>query len=282
MIDKCKILIITLIAGIFVITAAALPRAANATQINDRPVHLYVGINMAYANYSEPTIGVSHKSTYFPGMVAKIAIEQPAEFAFFSQIQYKYQSGSYDYDGYIQYLDGSKRSYHDTALPNSKQGGEFIIGSYVGDVLKLFVGMEYENIVDDGFTASPYFYQRTRDSFYGILGAGAYADFGFHKSLEIMVAAKPMMRSYHDSRLSDLGGIWADVPTMHQKQPHGLRFDISAKYRYENLWFQPYFQYTSIGGTKYDKFCLSNGLCGRISEPENQTTEIGINMGVWF
>ena len=244
-------------------------------------LHLYVGTNMSQVEYNEPDIGVSHNITYFPGLVAKISIENPNEFMFFTQASYKYLSGKYDYNGYVQDMAGRRRDYNESALPVSKHDFEAVVGTFAGS-FRLFAGVQYELYNDDGYQVNDYFYKRTRSSYYGVIGAGVRKEWEDYRSLELVVKAKPLLQSYHDSRLSDLGGMFADVPTLHQKQESGFRFDVSVIYQYEMLWVEPYFSYTGISETEKTAFCMGGGLCGTAQEPANKTIEFGVNIGIRF
>ena len=244
-------------------------------------IHLYLGVNLAFSKYTEPSIDISHKTTYFPGFIAKLAIDNPEILPFFAMAQYKNQSGTYNYYGYIQDLRGKRMTYSDSALPVSKQDFEFISGPIFG-MVKLFSGIQYEHYTDRAYTTNDYFYKRERQSWYWIAGAGIRYKLEDYRIIDLTGKAKPLIWSRHDSHLSSLGGVWSNAPTIKQKQPHGFRFDLSAKYQYEMLWIEPYFSHTRIGATEFESFTFGSGFKAKIQEPANRTNEIGINIGIRF
>jgi hypothetical protein len=253
------------------------------------PVNLYAGTNLSVFYYNEPDQGISHSGSYFPGFVARINFDNPNYSKIYASARYKYLDGTYDYKGYVKNMAGIAHPYSDTALPQNKQNFEIIGGVFMGGIgtdilIKLMAGVEFENITDNAYTVNQYFYKRTRNSFYGAFGLSGRKDWGTNKSLEIAFFVKPAISSYQNSRFSDAGGIWATAPELRQRQIGGYRFDISATYKYERLWFEPYLSYTTISATKYDEFCMGKNcaISVKAQEPENQTMEFGINLGVWF
>jgi hypothetical protein len=244
--------------------------------------HLYLGVNMATSDYTEPDIGVKHSGFYFPGLVVKLALEDPDRLPFFASLRYKYQQGTYNYDGYLQDLAGRRITYSDTALPVSKYDVELLVGAIRGR-FRAFTGIQYESYTDKGFTTNPHFYQRTRESVYGILGFGAKHTWEPYRSAELVVKAKPLLSGSHSSRMSDLGGVWTQAGTIKKDQSKGFRAEISVEYQYEMLWIEPYFSYTRLAATDSARFSIANGaLTGQIKEPLNTTAEFGINIGIRF
>jgi len=241
---------------------------------------------MAFARYNEPEIDVTHNDKFFPGFIVRLEHAAPTKSSLFASIQYRYLTGTYDYSGYLQDNFGRRWTYHDSGMPKSKQDAEILIGGYIksGDAdihYKLIGGLRYENMTDNGYTVNRAFYQRTRDSYFGVIGAGIRGDFASYRYLEFMIKAKPLISSNHHSRLSDLGGIFANSGTIKQKQPGGFGAEISLEYVYEMLWFNPYISFTKIESTKWTDF-NAGALRGRIQEPANTMTEFGINLGVRF
>jgi len=244
--------------------------------------HLYLGANLAISDYSEPDIGVTHSNYYFPGFVIRAALENPDRMPVFASLRYKYQSGTYNYNGYIQNLGGQRTRYSETALPVSKYDIEFLAGA-VNNRFRGFIGLQYERYDDKAHTVNGYFYKRTRESLYGVLGFGAKHTWEEYRSAELVVKAKPLISGEHSSRLSDLGSVWTSVGTIKKDQSRGFRFEVSVEYNYEMLWIEPYISYTRIAATEIVAFSMTpSPLVGRINEPLNVTTEFGINIGIRF
>lgn len=261
--------------------------APNAAESDDRhmpargPVHLYLGVNFATVRYVEPDIGVTHNGRFFPGLVAKLALEDPDQLPIFASARYKHQSGTYDYSGYIQDLAGVRTPYYDSALPQSKYDLEFLAG-YLNNTFKVFGGAQYENWTDKAYTVNRNFYKRARESWYGVVGAAAKLAWEDYRSLELVIKAKPLISGDHYSRLSDMGCIFENVGTTRNNQSRGFRFEISFEYQYEMLFLEPYFSYTRIPATKFVYFDAAPGISGRIQEPANTSAEFGVNMGIRF
>lgn|GEM_PF-1778646 len=281
---RMLILIFTVWSLLFALPLAAQEYNHNAPDKHFPPsglFHLYLGVNMATSEYTEPDIGVTHNAIYFPGLVAKIAMENPDKIPVFASLRYRYQNGTYNYNGYLQDLSGRRTSYSETALPVAKYDAEFLAGALNGR-FRAFAGVQYENYMDNGYTINRNFYKRTRESVYGVLGVGAKHHWENYRSLELVLKAKSLVKGTHESRMSDLGGVWKGAGTISKDQSDVLRFEVSAEYQYEMLWIEPYFSHTQISATKDATFTLSNGTTGRISEPANTTVEFGINIGIRF
>ncbi|MCL1902743.1 MAG: hypothetical protein FWG18_03925, partial [Alphaproteobacteria bacterium] len=249
----------------------------------------YLGTNFSMFYYSEPDIDVSHTGTYFPGFVGRIEFDNPSAARVYARAGYTYQTGKYDYNGYVQSFSGVRRPYTEAALPQTKQTFEFMGGAYVGNLnrnilVKLIGGVEFEQTTDNAYTANKYFYKRARDTYFGMIGIGLCSDIAHNKSFEFRALGGTAVSGYHTTRLSDVGGIFASAPELRQKQTGGLRINLSATYKYEKLWFQPYATHTRLGATATDKFCVTTNcaVTATVNEPANQTTEFGINLGVWF
>jgi len=261
--------------------------ALSAETAHGGALGFYLGTNMSRLNYREPDINISHRDSYVPGFTARIVFDQRDTMAFYGYLTGKYQSGTYDYQGYSQNLAGIRTPLSMSDLPKVQSDAEVGFGHYVwsfpADIsLKLFGGIQYEHIDDQAYTVNRTFYGRTRDSWFGVIGMGINKKIGERRQVGIMLKAKPVIASWHEANLSDVGGVYADVPAIRQRQPRGFRFGASINYQDKYFWFEPYLVTTNLSATKPDNFCLTPNVCGTIHEPSNTSLEMGMNMGIYF
>jgi len=266
--------------------AADLPPVAVAKE--GFPLNFYIGTNWSGFYYNEPDIKVSHTGSYFPGLVARIDFDEPKSERLFASAEYKYLHGTYDYDGYVQTLGGAKHPYSNAALPQAKQTASALAGFYFGGPdnavrFKLMAGAAYETTADNAYEVDRYFYKRSRNTLFGVIGVSARKMWEPYRSLEIGILAKPVISSSQTSRFADLGGIWATAPLVRQSE-YGWGAEVFATYKYESLWFRPYVSYVALGATDWTHFTIgpNSEMAARAKEPANQTIEFGIDLGVWF
>ncbi|MCL2338804.1 MAG: hypothetical protein FWC51_02510 [Proteobacteria bacterium] len=252
------------------------------------PLNFYIGTNWSAFYYREPDIHVAHTGSYFPGLVARIDFDDPKSYRFYASAAYRYLHGTYDYDGYFQTMDGARHPYSDAALPQSKQNADGLIGLFIGNLkrdilIKLTAGASYEITTDNGYEVDPYFYKRTRETIFGVIGMSLRKTWEPYRSLEINLAAKPVLSSIQASRFSDVGGIWAAAPEVHQRE-HGWGAELSATYKYMNLWFRPYVSVVALGASSDAHFRIGtkNEISVTANEPANRTIEFGMDLGAWF
>ena len=243
--------------------------------------NLYLGMNFGFGSYRETT-DVTHNTNWFPGIFARASIQDSTGgIPMFAFAQFVYQRGTYKYSGYIQDILGVRHNFSVGGLSTTKQTTTIGFGNTFSN-FSVFVGAEHEIHIDSGYKNVPEFYRRTRESLFGMMGAGFKHNFNNQRSKEITIRGMYLIDGTHQSRISDAGGIWGPVGTINKNIPGAWRISADVILRHDKLWFMPYVTYTRTQATNWYHMPMAYGLSGQIQEPRNTTLEFGINIGIRF
>ena len=164
-------------------------------------------------------------------------------------------------------------------------GYDFIISKT--SVITSYIGIGYRYLNDDISgrisTAGARGYERESNYFYSPVGAEFVTQLGNHWSIGETIEFDYLWWGKQKSHLSDVNPGFNDVENR-QKEGYGLRGSITVEKKYKQLTFLagPFIRYWNIKKSETESLTFNGTIVGTAYEPDNNSTEIGIRIGVKF
>lgn len=227
-----------------------------------------LGLTFSYYEYQEPSVDVALKGYKFGFDLSVIG---SASENWFIRADARYQNGETDYSG-----SGTQCCNADWYYElRGTLGRDFDQGTYN---LSPYLGFGYRYLFSD-IRGSPSTgaagYRRSSQYAYGPVGATHRLKLQSNGRLATTLEYDFLIRGLQKSYLADTG-----IPGLGDvinEQPTGFGLRGSMYYEKDNWSFGPWFQYWNIDQSDTASAGTSSGF-----EPENETTEIGLRLGVRF
>ncbi|MBN2398305.1 MAG: autotransporter outer membrane beta-barrel domain-containing protein [Deltaproteobacteria bacterium] len=164
-------------------------------------------------------------------------------------------------------------------------GSDFQIDS--ATVLTPYIGLGYRYLNDDsaGMTTSTGHkgYERESNYYYSPIGIELMHDFGNNWSWGFTAEYDIFWKGVQKSHLSDANPSFGDMEN-DQNDGYGARGSIKLLRKGETtrLLIEPYIRYWDIDKSEVRNITYSGVIVGYGWEPENDTTEIGLKIGIIF
>ena len=265
-----SLLLSMLIAGPSIILAGQDPRF-------EYKKHTWeLGTELSYRKYQEPN--VMHQTGYNVGLV-----------------------GSYEYHDKWMFKAEARGDFGDIDYVGGTQGGTYLnlnnVPEYMlearalvgydfpvwkSTVVTYFTGFGYRYLNNNAHKKYPGGYERESNYFYSPLGMAFHTNLGNGWSVEEIAEFDYFWRGEQKSHLADTQSGFPDVSNT-QRDGYGLRGSVTAEKKWRTVILEAgaFVRYWNIKDSDVE-FRDVGGLTFMIWEPKNETTEVGIKLGVKF